>query len=197
MEEIQRKMVLSQMRMAEEDYKQKKRQETSIAYLQQKFYLEEQERERKKSQCDLLSIDDNGNIRVQTTNLRVEAHARRVTNFSHPEMLILERLKNPDSKIFLVTCSLGNDLRFALFDNCKCGSATYVLKKLAAIGAEIFAPTLAGKKQYAQQILALLIQNATEIQRLPDRRGWYVNENNKIQFFQGRWTWEEAVKCAM
>ena len=88
-----------------------------------------------------------------------------------------------------------DDLRYAMFDCTKCGSPTYVLKKWAAIGVEIFAPTLAAKKKYALQLMTLLIHNANRREKLPDRRGWYIDENGKLQFFQGRWTWEEALGC--
>lgn len=165
--------------------------------LQQKSLLAEEERERKKSQCDLLSVDESGNIRIQTTNLRINANARKVANFTNPEITILERLENEMEKLYLFNCNMSDDdLRYAMLDYTKCGSPTYVLKKWAAIGAEILAPTLAVKKQYALQLLALLIHNSNRRIKLPDRRGWYVDENDEIKFFQERWTWEEALRCA-
>ncbi len=192
---VQTEMALSQIRIAEEDCKQERRLQRKLQFLQQKSFLAEEECERKKSQCDLLSIDESGNIRIQTTNLRIDANARKVVNFTHPEITILERMENETEKIYLFTCNMVDDLRYAMFDYTKCGSPTYVLKKWAAIGAEIFAPTLAVKKQYALQLLALLIHNANRRKKLPDRRGWYVDENDEIKFFQGRWTWEEALRC--
>lgn len=194
---MQQEWAITQMRMAESDYKGGRQVQRQMDLQFAKGLIAEEERERKKSQCDVLSIDAEGNLRMQTENLRIDAPERRVTNFAYPEIVILERLKNRDEKMYLFTCNLKNDLHFALFAREKCGSGTYVLKQMSAIGAEIFAPTLARKKQYAQQIFTLLIQNATKVQVLPERRGWYVDENGKLQFFQGRWTWEEAVKCAM
>lgn len=195
MKNIQQNLEISQIRIAEEDYKQERRLQRNISYLQQKSIIAEEERERKKAQCDFLSIDDNGNIRMQTTNLRINVNARRVANFSHPEITIFERLKNENEKIYLFSCNILDDLRYVMFDYTKCGSSTYILKKCAAIGAEIFAPTLAIKKRYALQMLALLLQKPNARIKLPDRRGWYIDENGKLQFFQGRWTWEEALKC--
>lgn len=192
---IQTEMALSQIRVAEDDCKQERRLQRKLQFLQQKSFLAEEDRERKKSQCDLLSIDESGNIRVQTTNLRIDANARKVANFTQPEITILERLENETEKIYLFTCNMLDDLRYAMFDCTKCGSPTYVLKKWAAIGVEIFAPTLAVKKKYALQLMTLLIHNANRREKLPDRRGWYIDENGKLQFFQGRWTWEEALGC--
>lgn len=196
MKNIQQNLAISQIRIAEEDYKQERRLQRNISYLQQKFIIAEEERERKKSQCDLLSIDESGNIRVETTNLRIDANARKIANFTHPEITILERLENETEKVYLFSCNMLDDLRYAMFDYTKCGSPTYILKKWAAIGAEIFAPTLAMKKVYALQMLTLLLQKSNIRIQLPDRRGWYTDKNGKIQFFEGRWTWEEALKCA-
>lgn len=189
-------LALSQIRAAENDYKQERRLQRNLSYLQQKAFLSEEERERKKSQCDLLSIDDGGNIRVQTTNLRIDANARRVANFSHPEILIFERLENEEEKVYLFCCNIQKDEKYTMLDYTKCGSPTYIIKKFATIGAEIFAPTLAVKKQYALQLVTLLIQNAERREKLPDCRGWYETECGEIRFFQRRWTWEEALKCA-
>ena len=196
MQNIQQNLALSQIKIAEEDYKQERRFQRQISYLQQKSFLAEEERERKKAQCDLLSIDDGGNIRVQTTNLRINVDERRVANFSNPEISIFERLENAEEKIYLFNCNIQEDVRYTMLDYTKCGSPTYILKKWTSIGAEIFAATLAVKKQYALQLVTLLIQNAERREKLPDRRGWYETENGEIRFFQGRWTWEEALKCA-
>lgn len=192
---IQTEAALSQIRVAEDDYKQEHRLQRKLQFMQQKSLMAEEERERKKSQCDLLSIDESGIIRVQTTNLRINADARRVANFSHPEILVFERLKNDAEKIYLFCCNIQGDIRYALFDYTKCGSPTYIIKKIAAIGAEIFAPTLAEKKKYVLQLVTLLIQNAERREKLPDRRGWYTDENGELHFFQGRWTWEEVLEC--
>ena len=56
MQNIQQNLALSQIKIAEEDYKQERRFQRQISYLQQKSFLAEEERERKKAQCDLLSI---------------------------------------------------------------------------------------------------------------------------------------------
>ena len=56
MQNIQQNLALSQIKIAEEDYKQERRFQRQISYLQQKSFLAEEERERKKAQCDLLSL---------------------------------------------------------------------------------------------------------------------------------------------
>ncbi len=195
MSKIYELQAASQIRMAEDDYKNNGRLQRQAFCLRQKSLAAEEERERKKAQCDLLSIDESGNIRVQTTNLRIDANARKVTNFTQPQIVVFERLGNDMQKIYMFFCSIQTEDRFVMLDSRECGSPTYILKKISSIGAEIFAPTLAMKKQYALQLMALLLQTRDTPRKLPERRGWYKDESGKIQFFVGRWTWEEAMEC--
>lgn len=195
MSKIYELQAASQIRMTEDDYKNNGRLQRQAVCLHQKSLAAEEERERKKAQCDLLAIDESGNIQVQTMNLRITAYARKVTNFSQPQIIVFERLGKEEPKINVFFCCIQNEDRFVMLDSRRCGNPTYVLKKWASIGAEIFAPTLATKKQYAMQLMALLLQARDTPSKLPDRRGWYKNENGEIHFFVGQWTWEEAMEC--
>ena len=74
----------------------------------------------------------------------------------------------------------------------KCEKKGYIEKKLLAVGAVIYANSIAKKNEYAKMIIAYIIRKCTKTIELPDIRGWYVVDDD-MQFFDGLWTWEEVV----
>lgn len=162
---------------------------------EQKLLLKEHERERRKAQYEEMRLDTEGKIEIKTKNLYREAKKREVANFICPEIVILRRLENTVQTMFVFSCIIDKDIRFVLLEPQRCESASYLLKKLSSIGGEIYAPTLAMRKSYVLQLLTLIVSTSNKSSMLPDRRGWYSDENGNVQIFQGEWTWEEAVLC--
>lgn len=183
-------------RIYEDGAKTFQRNAQKLSFQRDKAILKEAERERIRSQCEMVSVDENGNVSVQTQNLQYAVPKRKVVNFVHPEIIKLCRISNAEERLYLFHFDLQEEIRSVLLWPDKCGSPTYLLKKISAEGGYVMGNTLAKRKEYVIQLLTLLIGRSKERFYLPDRRGWYLDENGKIQFFEGRWTWEEAVKCA-
>ena len=187
--------VKTDLRIEEDFYKQKNRQALRIQFERQKNLVRENERELKKSQTEVIAINEQGVVEVQTQNLRIDANPRIVTNFFFPQIAVFRRLKNPSQEIYIFYADFNQKIKYGFLDPEKCGSGTYILKKLAKIGCQIFAPTLAMKKTYATQMITLLITQMKDNFVVPDRREWYIDESGEIKFFEGKWTWEELEKC--
>lgn len=185
----------AEMRIEEDFQKQKNRQALRLHTEQKKNLVREEERELKKAQTEILSISEQGVVEVQTQNLRINVKPRIVTNFFFPEIVIFRRLKNLSQEIYMFYADFNQEIKYVFLEPEKCGSGTYVLKKFAKIGCQIFAPTLAMKKTYATQLITLLITQLKDSFVVPDRREWYLDESGKIKFFEGKWTWEELEKC--
>ncbi len=185
-----------QLRIQEEATKINFKNEGKMRLEYQRNLMKEEERERRKAQFDMLKIDQNGKIFVETQNLQIQKVQREVANFLHPEMMELCRIKNPNDKLFLLTFDLNREIQYAILNPEKCGSPTYLIKKIAASGGYIMANNQAKKKEFVLQLITFLISQTREKIYLPERREWYVDENQKLRFFLGRWTWEEASKCA-
>ena len=180
----------------EEDFrKQQNRQALRGQFEIQRNLVREKERELKKSQTEVIAINEQGVVEVQTQNLRIDVNPRIVTNFFFPEIATFRRLKNQTQEIYMFFGDLYNSIRYVFLDPEKCGRGTYVLKKLAKIGCQIFAPTLAMKKTYATQMITLLITQGKDSFVVSDRREWYINEAGEIKFFDEKWTWEELLEC--
>ncbi len=185
-----------QLRIQEDATKMDIRNQKKLYLEQQKMLLKEAERERKKAQCEVVCVDQNGEVFVETKNLQIAQSRRLVTNFTHPKIIILCRIMNQEENIYLFEFDLNEEIRYAMLCPEKCGSPTYLRKKIAASGGYVMGNTPAKQKEYLAQLITILISKAKEKKYLPDCRGWYLDENRKLGFFCGRWTWEEALECA-
>lgn len=149
----------------------------------------------RKAQTEVITISEQGVVEVQTQDLRININPRVVTNFFFPEITIFRRLKNPTQEIYMFSADYSEQIRFVFLEPQKCGSGTYLMRRLAKIGCQIFAPTQALRKSYATQVMSLLILQRKNDFAVPDRREWYLDESGEIKFFNGKWTWEELVEC--
>lgn len=156
----------------------------------------EAERELAKAQCEVIYVDDDGIVHSDTQNLRVSPIDRKITNFTHPEITLYVRNENRDEVLYLMTFDLDGDIQFVFLLPQKCQSPTYIIGKIAEKGGTFFAGKQADCKKYARQLVTLLIRNNEARLIIPDRRGWFVDENDKMEFFNGKWTWKEALVCA-
>lgn len=180
----------------EEDFrKQQNRQALRLQLEERKNLVKEYERELRKAQTEVITISEQGVVEVQTQDLRININPRVVTNFFFPEITIFRRLKNPTQEIYMFSADYSEQIRFVFLEPQKCGSGTYLMRRLAKIGCQIFAPTQALRKSYATQVMSLLILQRKNDFAVPDRREWYLDESGEIKFFNGKWTWEELVEC--
>ena len=184
------------LRIQENSVMLEQRTAKKIFLMKQKQLMKEEEREKVKAQFEAIQIDKNGNVSVYTQNLRIPTGFRRVVNFTNPGLIPLCRISNPDEKIFLFQFYLAEEIQYTMLLPAKCGSPTYLMKKIASVGGYVIGNTLAKRKEYLTQLVILMIENAEKAKYIPDRRGWYLDENGNLKFFQGHWTWEEAKKCA-
>lgn len=199
-ERLAEEQAKSSLRIYENEVKQElSLQKEQIRWKKKAQFMEEQ-RELQKSQFEAVTIDEDGRIGVKTENLQIQSKTRKVANFSEPRMYIFEHLENRHEKIYCVTFRLNgmaDDKRtFAMLKAEQSGNPNYIIKKISAVGGMIIGSNPQQKKEYALQLLYLLIARCQKTYIIPERRGWYIDESGKMKFFQDRWTWKEAVKCA-
>ena len=154
----------------------------------------EKEMEIRRQQVEVVTIDVNGSLSVQTQNLRIEAQPRKVANFVYAGFAELRSAEN-DERLFVLQIKINGTLKNVLILPNKIGSATYVLRKLREQGGEIYAFSSAEKKNYICQIMATLMTRNYEIRRIPKFREWFLDDG-EIKFYNRELTWREAKKCS-
>lgn len=194
--EVQIAQFKSQIRVEEEQIKSVSKMQMHEQMLKQNALHREHEREIAKAQCEMVTIDENGTVRVETKNLRTPAVERFATNFTFPAIIFYQRVENPDEELYLFTCCFKDEMKSIFLLPQKCSSATYIINQIARIGGIFFAQKQSEAKSYAKQLITLLIRNCEDKLVVPDNRGWYIDESDELKFFSGVWTWKEArEKC--
>ena len=186
----------SQMKLEEKAQRLAIRENYQLSLYQKKIQIREAERERKKSQIDLVELSQDGILTVRTKNLQMDAPIRMVCNFFHPEIVIYKRCKNPEEVMYQLHFELSKTIKFVWLKKENVGNSSYIMKKITATGGQIMGENVAKRKEYAIQIVSLAIINAhTEI-FIPDDRGWYIDENAKLKFYNAKYTWKEITNYA-
>lgn len=183
----------SQIKVQEEAQRLAMREAHQLSLYQKKVSIKEAERERKKSQYDLVELSVDGVVTVRTENLQMAAPLRMVCNFLHPEIIIYRRLKNPEEEIYQMHFELAKTIKYVWLKKENVGNSSYIMKKIIATGGQIMGENIAKRKEYALQIVSLAIVNSQMVISIPDERGWYIDRNEKLAFYNAKYTWKEIV----
>ena len=181
---------------------QKNIKEIDLNYKAHMLRIEElhsqQVKEASLASCEVVDVNEKGEICIKTENLAIEAKPRTATNFRCTDVISYLHVTNSQEKVIQLRLELDTSSRnevFVFLNPEKCEKKGYIEKKLLAVGAVIYANSIAKKNEYAKMIIAYIIRKCTKTIELPDIRGWYVVDGN-MQFFDGLWTWEELVRNA-
>ena len=158
---------------------------------------EEQAKEKRLSQCEVMRIDENGYISVQTENLSVYATPRKGCRFQFLEAAVFENVENPGDRILFIKVLLpGNSVASVYLDMYRAGNGKYVENKFAQAGAEILGCSLVKRKEYALMLVKKILESQEKTIWIPERRGWYLDCENNIQFYDGDVQWEDLIRYA-
>lgn len=147
-------------------------------YLMREFFLEKQ-----KSQYEEVIIQDNGELEVVTRNLLADAKARRLCNFSNPEMIKLFNEKN-DYVVLNLILNMGAKKVRLYFAASEVGNSKYLLKKFSEAGCEIYARNRKIREEYLYKIFMCLLNRCTESQIIPDKYGWNKHLDGTFEFVE-------------
>lgn len=167
-----------------------------LELMKQKNILKEKERELQKSQVDVVKIRTDGTVIVQTENLRVDTKARYVVNAEFPSLTNVKKIDNDNHLLFLFEASINEKHVFTFLKADRISDGGYLLRKLGNIGVCVYADKQTEKKKLILSLIFCLREGEAPTLFLPESRGWYKDETGKIQFHEGKFTWQEAVECA-
>ncbi len=195
-QELQKEAFKSQIRVFEAGAKNTLRVNSQEAVEERRSIRKERERELKKAQVNELVIDNNtGEVFVRTKNLRIQNVDRLGANFSHPEIIVLERMKNPSEKLYMLLIDLNEQIQWSVLLPEKCGKSSYLMRKITALGGIILGATASDRVDYVTQLFAILKASSKTTWQIPDQEGWCIDRQGKIVFWEKKITWEEAMKC--
>ncbi len=161
-----------------------------------KYIRREWEREWRKSQCEVIEIQDNGCVVISTRNLRIDCKPRILTNLLNPSLVKVIHAEEPEEYLYLLQARILGEYREVFLWGNKLSSPRYILKKMTEIGAEFYG-TEAEEKVRVRRLMSVLVRNVSESKRIPEEPGWYIAEDMSMRFYkEGDITWEQAKKLA-
>lgn len=162
----------------------------------QKAILHERESEIRKTQYEEVIITSEGQFNIMTRNLRVDSFERKLANFHSPELIKLTNL-NDEEKYFLLKCMIGERRIEICVSGRKAGKASYLSKKIASAGCEVYAPSERVRIDYISKIWACLRNRCTKVIIVPSCHGWQEYPDGTVRFVKKEdWTWEDVKKLA-
>lgn len=154
--------------------------------------------ENRLAKCEVVEIEENGEIHIVSKNMQIETKPRKATNFKPIQTVTFINADNPEEKIFFIKAELDNTRKTIVhifLNPAKYDRPRYIKKKLASSGIDIRGRNEAKKQEYAQMIVTRLMRDCEKSVWIPKRRGWYQHKDS-LQFFEGTWTWKELIKNA-
>jgi hypothetical protein len=172
-------------------YKAKKDIDTdaAIALSEARQWIKTSEEEIRRQTYQMISIAD-GQITVQTQNLKIDTVPRKIVNMTNPKLCQLIRLEKPSDSAWQLLCLVNESSKCIFLDSAKLGSGTYLLSKFAAHGIFFCEDAETNQKKWARQLIALLLSNAVERAYIPDEHGWTQLSSGEFRFYKkGVTTW--------
>ena len=149
--------------------------------------------ENRKKQIDVVSIQNDGTLEIQTKNLDIAVNKRMLCNFKNPR--ILKLFSRTDSKnILLFECEIDGKFNVKVYLNeKKLGDSKYLLERFTAKGLEIYGASKKIREDYVSKIWTVTLNKNSAECLIPDEFGWWLNSEGKWEFVdKDRVIWQEV-----
>lgn len=160
----------------------------------QKLIQREEIEELRRGVYQEVQISEDGEIISITKNTFKDAKPRIITNIFSPELDRYVRISRQTDLAYRFSCSLNDDETEVFLDAHKIGSGTYLHKKFTSAGIIFYVDKPAQQKSYAQQMLALLLQDYIPDHYVADAPGWLQLPDNNFTFVkEGSLLWTNIL----
>lgn len=177
--------------------KQLSKEKVKLWAMQERQKIKSENSEARRSIYEEVMITEDGRLEIQTRNLQISAVARELSNIKNPKLTVLKREQNQAEELYLIKCNVAGEDKEIYLSPSKIRGGTYLLNKFALAGASINAPTNKAK-EYARQLLRLLIVKSNETIILPEKAGWMVLPDNTVHLVEKEdLLWTDAMKLAL
>lgn len=159
-----------------------------------KLYLREEARERERALVEVLEMNEEGELYIQTKNTSIAARPRAVTNMKSPRMVRYRNVRYDEACCYKLLYYIGGKEEFLFLDSGKIGKVSYLMNKFTAAGIRFeVQPRKIGPLLI--QLLSGLCSCCTEEVVVPDEAGWVRLDDGQLKFFsEEELTWEQIKK---
>jgi len=158
-----------------------KKIQNELVLREQRADWSEAERERRKAEVEMVSLDEGGEVYVQTINTRRKYAPRYVANFCNPT---ISCIKNCETKeiAYILTLRVSGRIRKVIVEGSNAGNESYFLERLNSVGADFLCDRKEQRMRYTAQLWNMLLATVDEPIPVVPRKGWYIDERSQIKF---------------
>lgn len=163
------------------------------------FYGEEKElqrqriQENRKKQVDVVTIQTDGTLEIETRNLAIPTSKRRLCNFKAPSIMKLFS-RTASTSVWVFECETDGKIPVKVYlDERKLGDSKYLLERFTAKGLEIYGTSRKVREDYVSKIWTATFNRKQGECLIPDEFGWWRNASGKLEFVdKDRVIWQEV-----
>ena len=194
-ESILEKQVCSEIRMNELAFKSQLKLNADIQRMEARQWIKSLEAEQQRSLFHSVALNSDGSILEISNSSDTSGPQHLICNLTHPILTRLMRVKN-DTEIAYRLDAMVNEQPISIFlSNEKIGCGTYLCQKLSASGITFFTDSPSRRKQYATNLLCLLLGHCQQTELIYDEPGWHLTpENNFIFITTEDITWKSIIQ---
>lgn len=149
--------------------------------------------ENRKKQIDMVTIQDDGTLEIETKNLAIPTSKRTLCNFKKPRILKLFS-RTASTSVWVFECETDDKTTVKIYlDERKLGDSKYLLERFTAKGLEIYGGSRKIREDYISKIWTTTFNRCQSECLIPDEFGWWLNSEGKWEFVdKDRVIWQEV-----
>lgn len=149
--------------------------------------------ENRKKQVDVVTIQEDGTLEIETKNLAIPTSKRRICNFKDPKIMKLFS-RTASTSVWMFECETEGKTTVKIYlDERKLGDSKYLLEKFTAKGLEIYGTSRRVSEDYICKIWTATLNEKQAECLIPDEFGWWRNALGKLEFVdKDRVIWQEV-----
>ena len=162
-------------------------------YSEEKELQRQRIQENRKKQVDVVTIQTDGTLEIETRNLAIPTSKRRLCNFKEPKIMKLFSRTDPVG-VWEFNCKINETITVNVyFDERKIGNCKYMLERFTAKGLEIYGVSRKVREDYVSKIWTVTLNKNSAECLIPDEFGWWLNSEGKWEFVdKDRVIWQEV-----
>lgn len=192
---VREKQALSEISMNEFAFKEQLKLNSYIQRTEAKQWITAQENELQRSHFHSIALNSDGSI-IEIENSSVPNSTKNlICNMQNPRLTELRHYGNDSDKIYQLDATVNNHPVSVFLDSERLGNGSYLCRKFVASGITFFSDSTAHRKQYATDLICLLVGKCEHTALIYDNSGWYLTPEKKFIFSKKEATsWKILLK---
>lgn len=169
------------------------RKNIQLDYEQARELQRQKNQENRKKQIDMVTIQADGTLEIETKSLAIPASKRRLCNFKEPHIMKLFSRTDP-VRVYDFSCKMNETITVNIYlDERKIGNCKYMLERFTAKGLEIYGTSRKVCEDYISKIWTVTLNRQQSECLIPDEFGWWRDASGKLEFVdKDRIIWQEV-----